>query len=112
MIKYLALLFFIPFWVFALNVPELQLLESLDEKKRGNEFLQFIWDTDSVVADVEITTYLSKLGHELITHSENPNKHFGFLLLNDSSINAFALSICERSNAPCLTNKEDNNWCD
>ncbi|HIC40114.1 MAG TPA: hypothetical protein EYO74_01740 [Piscirickettsiaceae bacterium] len=90
MIKNLALLFFIPCWVFALNVPEMQLLESLDEKKRGNEFLQLIWDTDSVVADVEITTYLSKLGHELITHSENPNKHFGFLLLNDGSINAFA----------------------
>ena len=90
MIKNLALLFFIPCWVFALNVPEMQLLESLDEKKRGNEFLQLIWDTDSVVADVEITTYLSKLGHELITYSENPNKHFGFLLLNDGSINAFA----------------------
>ena len=90
MIKNLALLLFMPFWVFALSVPELQLSESLGEKKRGNEFLQLIWDTDSVIADVEMTTYLSKLGHELTIHSENPNKHFGFLLLNDDSINAFA----------------------
>ena len=79
-----------PFLAFALSIPELQLPESLSEKKRGNEFLQLIWNTDSVVADVEMTTYLRELGHELGNYSENPDKHFGFLLLNDDSINAFA----------------------
>ena len=79
-----------PFLAFALSIPELQLPESLSEKKRGNEFLQLIWNTDSVVADVEMTTYLRDLGHELGNYSENPDKHFGFLLLNDDSINAFA----------------------
>ena len=79
-----------PFFAFALSIPELQLSESLDEKKRGGEFLQLIWDTDLVVSDIEATTYLQKLGHELTTYSENPRKHFGFLFLKDSSINAFA----------------------
>jgi len=79
-----------PFLAFALRVPELQVSESLSEKKRGNEFLQLIWNTDSVIADVEMTTYLRELGHELVKHSENPDKNFGFLLLNDDSINAFA----------------------
>ncbi|RUM75620.1 MAG: M48 family peptidase, partial [Candidatus Thioglobus sp.] len=79
-----------PFLAFALSIPELQLSESLSEKKRGNEFLQLIWNTDSVIADVEMTTYLRELGYELGMHSENPDKHFGFLLLNDDSINAFA----------------------
>ncbi|MBT3195839.1 MAG: M48 family metalloprotease [Candidatus Ruthia sp.] len=90
MIKNLSLLLLTPFLAFALSIPELQLPESLSEKKRGNEFLQLIWNTDSVVADVEMTTYLRDLGHELGNYSENPDKHFGFLLLNDDSINAFA----------------------
>ncbi len=90
MIKNLSWLFLMPFLAFALRVPELQVSESLSEKKRGNEFLQLIWNTDSVIADVEMTTYLRELGHELVKHSENPDKNFGFLLLNDDSINAFA----------------------
>ena len=90
MIKNLILLVFLPFAAVAINIPQPQLVESLDEKKRGNEFLQLIWDTGSVVTDVEMASYLSGLGHELTAYSENPNKHFGFLLLNDNSINAFA----------------------
>jgi len=90
MIKNLSWLLLTPFLAFALSVPELQVSESLSEKKRGNEFLQLIWNTDSVIADVEMTAYLRELGHELGEHSENPKKHFGFLLLNDDSINAFA----------------------
>jgi Putative Zn-dependent protease, contains TPR repeats len=90
MIKILTLFILMPLWVFALSVPELELSESLSEKKRGHEFLQLLWDTGSIVEDIEIQTYLKDLGHELTTYSENPDKHFGFLLLDDSSINAFA----------------------
>lgn len=78
------------FFVFAISVPEVQLLESLDEKKQGKEFLQLIWDTNLVVFDIESATYLKKLGHELTNYSENLRKHFDFFLLKDSSINAFA----------------------
>lgn len=83
-------LFLMPFFAFALSVPEVQLSESLDEKKQGREFLQLIWDTDSVVADIEAVTYLKKLGHKLVTYGENPDKHFDFFFLKDNSINAFA----------------------
>jgi len=79
-----------PFLAFALSVPELKISETLDEKKRGNEFLQIIWDTGSVVIDVEMDVYLRDLGRELSEHSANPSKHFDFLLLNEGSINAFA----------------------
>jgi predicted Zn-dependent protease len=88
--KILLSLLVVPLFAFALSVPELQLSESLDEKKRGGEFLQLIWDTDLVISDIEATTYLQKLGQELTTYSENPRKHFGFLFLKDDSINAFA----------------------
>ena len=74
----------------ALEVPELQLTESLQEQKQGNEFLQIIWNTNRVVADVEAQVYLKLLGIELTKYSENPNKHFGFFMLDDNSINAFA----------------------
>ncbi len=88
MSKFFLLL--ICFNAFAFEVPELTASESLSEKKLGNQFLQLIWQTNAVIEDVEATTYLDKLGHELSTYSQNPNKHFGFLFLNDSSINAFA----------------------
>lgn len=88
--KVFLLLLLMPFFVFAINVPEVQLLESLDEKKQGREFLQLIWDTDLVVSDIESATYLKKLGHELTSYSKNSRKHFDFFLLKDSSINAFA----------------------
>ncbi len=90
MIRVFGLLFLIPLWVFALGIPEAELSESLSEKKKGNEFLQLLWDSGTVVEDIEIQTYIKRLGHELATYSENPDKHFGFLILDDSSINAFA----------------------
>ncbi len=88
--KIILLLLLTPLFVFALSVPELQLSESLDEKKQGREFLQLIWDTDLVISDIEAATYLKKLGHELTIYSENPRNNFGFFFLKKSDINAFA----------------------
>jgi len=90
MIKRLLVMFFFGINANALEVPELQLTESLQEQKQGNEFLQIIWNTNRVVADVETQVYLKLLGIELTKYSENPNKHFGFFMLDDNSINAFA----------------------
>jgi hypothetical protein len=49
--KILLSLLVVPLFAFALSVPELQLSESLDEKKRGGEVLQLIWDTDLVISE-------------------------------------------------------------
>ncbi|SMN10834.1 FIG01199357: hypothetical protein [uncultured Candidatus Thioglobus sp.] len=87
--KGLFLLFLMPFVSFALSVPEVQLIETIDEKRQGNEFLQLIWNTSKVVEDVEISLYLNNLGKELVKHSTSPNKHFEFFFLRDPSINAF-----------------------
>ncbi|WXT99509.1 MAG: Beta-barrel assembly-enhancing protease [Catillopecten margaritatus gill symbiont] len=88
--KVFLILLLTPFFAFALSVPDLQPTETLEEKKQGREFLQLIWSTEAVVSDIEASTYLKKLGHELVTYSENPLKHFDFFFLKDSSINAFA----------------------
>ncbi|BBB24459.1 peptidase M48, Ste24p [Isorropodon fossajaponicum endosymbiont JTNG4] len=90
MIKLLVMWILIVLPTFALEVPELVLSESLQEQKQGNEFLQIIWDTSSVVADIETQVYLKKLGQELSIYSENPSKHLDFFMLNDDSINAFS----------------------
>ena len=89
MIKFVAI-FFLSIQVFALSLPEVNTAESLSEKKRGNEFLQIIWDTNSVISDVESQVYLKKIGSEMVSYSPNPDKHFDFFFLNDKSINAFA----------------------
>jgi len=90
MIKIITLCSFLATNAYALNLPQTNLSESLQEQKQGNEFLQIIWNTDRVVGDVETQVYLKKIGHELSTFSEDPSKHFDFLMLNDNSINAFA----------------------
>ena len=90
MIKFIFLFLVSVINAHALSVPEVSLSESLQEQKQGNEFLQIIWNTDAVVADIETQVYLKNLGHELSVYSENPKKHFNFFMLNDSSINAFA----------------------
>jgi len=88
--KFLFTLLLIPFFAFALSVPNLQLTETLAEKKQGRAFLQLIWNTGAVVSDIEASIYLKKIGRELVAYSENPNKHFDFFFLRDNSINAFA----------------------
>ena len=90
MIKFIVLFFILSANAHALKIPELTLSESLQEQKQGNEFLQIIWNTNSVIDDVEAQSYLGNLGHGLVKYSENPDKHFGFFFLNDNSINAFA----------------------
>ncbi len=89
MIKFLLILL-LSIQVNALKIPNPTLSASLQEQKRGNEFLQIIWDTGLIIADIEAQVYLKTLGYELAEYSENPKKHFGFFLLDDSSINAFA----------------------
>ena len=90
MIKITTLCLFLATNTYALSLPQANLSESLQEQKQGNEFLQIIWNTDRVVADVETQAYLKSIGHELSAFSEDPSKHFDFLMLDDNSINAFA----------------------
>lgn len=84
------LLLLVCFQVYALEIPEVRSTESWSEKKQGNAFLQFIWNTGKVSEDIEAQVYLKTLGNELRTHSNNPTKHFDFFMLQDNSINAFA----------------------
>ena len=72
MIKIIISFLYLSANAYALDLPQVNLSETLQEQKQGNEFLQIIWNTDTVVADIETQVYLKALGHELSTYSEDP----------------------------------------
>ena len=74
----------------AMQLPQVELGESLEEQKQGGAFLELIWDSGKVIEDIESDYYLKNLGQELLTYSNNPEKHIDLLFLDDNSINAFA----------------------
>ena len=61
------------------------------ERVLGNALMRKIRSSDSYVLDPEILEYLDDLGHKLASRSSVPERYFEFFLINDSSINAFAL---------------------
>ena len=74
----------------ALDLPSAGSYASLSEKKSGHEFLQILWDSNSIISDVESQLYLQDIGQEMVAHSQSNDKHFDFFLLDKSSVNAFA----------------------
>ncbi len=65
-------------------------LQSLSEQKQGLRFLKIIFNTNKVIKDIEMASYISYLGHKLVEYSDDKDINYGFFLLADSSINAFA----------------------
>ncbi len=76
--------------VFALNIPQTRSIESIAERKLGYQMLRAIWQSGWVLNDIEMQTYLKRLGADLVALSANSEKHFGFLMLNNTTLNAFA----------------------
>ena len=89
MIKIL-ITFLISLQLHALDLPSVNSYASLSEKKSGHEFLQILWDSNSIISDVESQLYLQGIGQEMVSHSQSSDKHFDFFLLDKSSVNAFA----------------------
>lgn len=64
--------------------------QSLADQEQGAKFLRLIIKSNKVINDIELSSYITTLGRKLVIHSDSPKRHFGFYLLEDSSINAFA----------------------
>jgi len=75
---------------FAFSIPITYSRESLDERRLGNQVLQSIWGSKSVVEDMESQIYIKELGQDLVNKSNQPKRHYDFFLLEDDSVNAFA----------------------
>ena len=94
--KIILLIIFFSVHVSANELPELgssfdTFLSKADEKKVKFQILKQVYQSNSYVNDPEITDYFNNLGNSLIKNGLNENLSINFFLVNDSSINAFAM---------------------
>ena len=81
---------------FDLSLPELgdvsqTVLTPLDERRIGEQIMRDVSSSDEVVQDVEVIDYLNNLGNRLVSASSDKQQKFNFFVVQDNSINAFAM---------------------
>jgi len=62
-----------------------------EERKLGEQLIRQLRRNLAFIDDPEVSEYLNNLGYRLVSQFDSPNQKFSFLLINDPSINAFAL---------------------
>ena len=82
--------------VWANDLPELgdvsqTVLSPLQEQAIAEQILRDVAISDDVVQDAEIATYLQALGSKLVSSSPDSQLKFNFFVVQDNSINAFAM---------------------
>ena len=92
----LLISFFCCLTVFADELPDLgdssQLIISAKEEQAiAREILKEVAVSPEIVQDVEVIDYLKNLGDRLVAYSPNKRQQFNFFVVNESSINAFAM---------------------
>ena len=81
---------------FANELPDLgdyseTIIGAHEEAIIGSQILQQVQQSDTVIHDVEIEDYLYSLTNKLVRSSDYSGSGLTFFLVNDSSINAFAM---------------------
>jgi len=66
-------------------------LSPQDEERIANQIMRDVYMSDEVMQDVEVTDYLQNLGNKLAASSPDKQQTFRFFVVNDNSINAFAM---------------------
>ena len=82
--------------LFAYELPELgssfdSLISNADEKKIKFQIMNQVYSNNSVIRDPEINEYIKNLGKDLISKGLNEKISINFFILEDKSINAFAM---------------------
>ena len=67
------------------------IFSSVEEERISKKILYQVNQSSAVVQDIEIDDYLTSLGRLLITGTSLANRNIEFFILNDSTINAFAM---------------------
>ncbi|MFM8491776.1 MAG: M48 family metalloprotease [Candidatus Methylopumilus sp.] len=88
--------FFCCLSVFANELPDLgdssQLIISAKEEQAiAKAILKEVAVSPEIVQDIEVIDYLKNLGNRLVAYSPNKTQQFYFFVVNESSINAFAM---------------------
>jgi len=94
--KVIFLLLFFSTKLFSYELPELGssfdgLINASDEKRIKFQIMQQVYSSSSVINDPEINDYLNNMGQELIDSGTGSRKEINFFLVQDNSINAFAM---------------------
>lgn len=66
-------------------------LSPLQEQAIAEQIMRDVSTSDDVVQDAEITSYLQSLGMRLVSNSPDSQLKFNFFVVQDNSINAFAM---------------------
>ena len=88
--------FFCCLSVFANELPDLgdasQLIISAKEEQAvAKEILRQVAVSPEIVSDIEVVDYLRNLGDRLVAYSPNKRQQFSFFVVNEPTINAFAM---------------------
>ena len=81
---------------YASELPELGdrsavVISGAEEEKLGREFMRNAREKLKFLDDPELISYLRNIGHSLAVHSEMPQQAFHFYIVQDPSLNAFAV---------------------
>jgi beta-barrel assembly-enhancing protease len=71
--------------------PSGALMSPAQELALGEALVRNIRARSRVASDPEVNEYIENLGFRLVAHSDRPEQHFGFFVVQLPSINAFAL---------------------
>ena len=78
------------------NLPDLgdeslAVISPAQERKLGEDLMRQSRRTLAFMDDPEISEYIQSLGRKLVAHSDNPQQDFRFFVIDNPTINAFAL---------------------
>lgn len=78
------------------NLPDLgdesiAVISPAQERKLGEDLMRQARRTLAFMNDPEISEYIQSLGQRLVSHSDNPKQDFRFFVINNPTINAFAV---------------------
>ena len=94
--KLFLLIYFLSHNLMANELPDLgsytdTIVSAVEEDKISKQILYQVNQSPLVVRDVEIEDYLSGIGRRLMAGTSVANRNIEFFILNDSTINAFAM---------------------
>ncbi|MCB6183512.1 M48 family metalloprotease [Leeia sp. TBRC 13508] len=81
---------------YADNLPDLgdsaqTVLSRQQEQALGDQIMSQIRMASDVIDDVEVRDYLNRLGNRLVAASHDPRQRFEFFVVDDPTLNAFAM---------------------
>ena len=94
--KLLLLIYFLSHNLMANDLPDLgsytdSIISDLEEDNISKRILYQVNQSPAMVHDIEMHDYLTGLGRRLMTGTSIAHRNIKFFILNDSTINAFAM---------------------